>query len=100
MSAAETGFVGAISRQVLRAFLVRSGMVLVWAVCLALVYWSLIIRLQPINREHQKKALELSRVADGVEQLRMKLKAGAPEETKAQYKQVEALLFSDQKQLR
>ncbi len=100
MSASTGGFLGSIPRQVWRAFVVRSGMVLVCLVCLGVVSWSLFYRLQPINREHQKRALELSHLADDVERWRMRSKEGPPEVVKAQFEESTELLFTNETQIR
>jgi hypothetical protein len=74
-------------------WLMRLGIVLVCASSLWLVYWSLILRLQPVNREFKDKTIELSRLADEVEQLKLKWKAADVEQVRERFNAARDYLF-------
>ncbi len=100
MSAIQTGYVGLIPLAVLRSVVVRVGIVMVCLACMALVFWSLYFRLQPVNQEHQKRALELSHLMDLVERLRLTLKSGTVDQAAMLDSSTSALIFCSRTQLR
>jgi hypothetical protein len=100
MSAEQNEFVGWIPQAVLRTALVRAGMVVFCAACLGLVYWSLTVHLPPVNREMRAAVLEESRLSDAVAGMRLDLKPGPAEETRARFKAAQAKLFQRPEQFR
>jgi len=99
MSEEPNQFVGSIPRAVLRTALARLGMVVFCGVCLCLVWWSLFVRLQPVNQDQREKILATSRLADDVDQLRVKLNAEPVEQTEARFKDARRLVFADPEQI-
>jgi hypothetical protein len=99
MSEEQNQFIGMVPRSVVRIWLARLGMVVFCAVCLALVWWSLIVRLQPANKVQRERALAASRLADEVDQLQLKLSAEPAEQIEARYKAAQGLLFATKDQI-
>jgi hypothetical protein len=99
MSEEKKQFVGPVPLAFLRVWLVRLGVVVFCAACLGVVWWSLMVRLQPVIRTHQKKALEMSRLADDVEQLRVKWAAESVQPTEARFNAARQQLFAGQEQI-
>jgi hypothetical protein len=75
-------------------WLVRVVMTLVCAGSVWLGYWSLVVRLQPVNREYKEKTIELSRLADQVEQMKLKLQAAEAENIRERYETARQYLFA------
>jgi hypothetical protein len=74
-------------------WLARAAMVIVVAGAVGLIYWSIIVRLQPVNRQFIEVTMELSRLADEVEQMKIKLRAADVENVKARYESARQYLF-------
>jgi hypothetical protein len=81
------------------AWLVRLALLLLCAGSCWLLYWSFASRLQPVNREHQQKTIEMSRLADEVEQMRLKLDRNERNQIEARYKSAQQFLFANPKDL-
>ena len=73
--------------------MVRSAILLCLAGALALLYWSVFVRLLPITSEHRDKALEMSRTADEVERLRARWTPQQTEEIKQRHAHAQQALF-------
>jgi hypothetical protein len=99
MSAESNQFVGSIPQAVLRLWLARLGMVVYCGACLGAVWWCLFVRLQPVNQAHREKSLEMSRLADDVEQLRMKWSGEAVAQAEAVFNAARQRLFAGQEQI-
>ncbi len=100
MSEQQSEFVGAIPRSVLLTALVRVGMVAACVACVGMVYWSLTQRLEPANLELQTATLELNRLSDAVDQLRLEGTSEGAMETRTRYKIAQAMLFARAEQFR
>jgi hypothetical protein len=99
MSEEPNQFVGSIPRTVLRMWLVRLGMVVFCGACLFLVWWSLVVRLQPATKAQRDSTLAMSRLADENDQLQLKLNAEPPEQSEARFKDARRLLFTNQDEI-
>ncbi len=99
MNGEKSQFVGSMPRAVLRVWLVRLGMVVFCAACLGVVWWSLFVRLQPVSQAHRDKALEMSHLADNVEQLRVKWAAEPVKQIEARFSAARQKLFTGQEQI-
>jgi hypothetical protein len=99
MSEEKNQFVGSIPRAFLLVWLARLGMVVFCAACFGLVWWSLFVRLQPVSQTHREKALEMSRLADDVEQLRVNLAAEPAGLAEARFSAAREHLFAGQEQI-
>lgn len=65
----------------------------------ALVYWSYTKRFQPVTAEQREKTAQLTRLADEIEQLRFKWGPQQIEQTKTEYSQAKAVLFTDDEEI-
>lgn len=81
------------------AWTVRAVILLSVTGCLALLYWSVFVRLLPVTTEHREKALEMTRTADELEQLRARWTAQQIEEIKEQYARAQEALFQREEEL-
>jgi hypothetical protein len=74
-------------------------MFLVVILALGLLYWSVFMRLLPVTAQHRDKALEMTRLADELEQLRARWTPRQIEETKARFERLQANLFDPARDL-
>jgi hypothetical protein len=82
-----------------RTWFWRLTTVLICAGSAGLVYWSLFERLLPVSREHQASTIEMSRLSDEVEQMRLRWDPVEAEETRARYHGLGQLLFGEATEL-
>ena len=78
---------------------VRIGLFAGVAVALALLYWSVFIRLLPVSAEHNARSREMTRVSDELESLRMRMTPDQIEAIKARYAQAQQALFDPAQEL-
>ena len=81
------------------AWLVRAVIFLSVAGCLALLYWSVFLRLLPVTTEHRNKAQEMTRTADELERLRARWTEQQIAEIKEQYARAQEALFQREEEL-
>ena len=81
------------------AWMVRAVILLSVAGCLVLLYWSVFIRLLPVTTEHREKALEMTRTADELEQLRGRWTEQQIAEIKERYARAQEALFQRDEEL-
>jgi hypothetical protein len=74
-------------------WLVRMGLCAGLGIALALLYWSVFVRLLPITKQHNAKALQMTRAADELETLRRRFSAEEIEGLRSRYAQAQDALF-------
>lgn len=79
----------------LQRLLTRLAMLAILALSLALLWWSLAVRLAPVNRQYQEKMRELSALVDQVDKSRLQWPASKLEQLQAEYQVAQSLLFAD-----
>jgi hypothetical protein len=77
-----------------RTWFVRLIMLTICVGSILLLYWSLFVRLLPVTRQHQERAIEMSRLSDEVEQLRIKWDPEAVEQVRARFEVARQSLFA------
>lgn len=78
-----------------RRLLMRLGMLAVLAVSLWLLWWSVFVRLAPVNREYQSRTQQLSDLANQVDQLRLQWPASKLDQAEKEFQAARALLFTN-----
>jgi hypothetical protein len=74
-------------------WLVRVGLFAGLGFALALLYWSVFVRLLPITSEHNSKARQMTRAADELEMLRRKFSPEEIEALRTRYARAQEALF-------
>jgi hypothetical protein len=75
--------------------LTRLVMLAVLALSLWLLWWSVVVRLAPVNRQYQEKTRELSALADQVDELKLQWSAPKLAELETQYQSAQTMLFEN-----
>lgn len=74
-------------------WLVRMALFAGLGAALGLLYWSVFVRLLPVTKEHNAKALQMTRAADELETLRRRFTADEIEGIRSRYAQAQDSLF-------
>ena len=83
----------------IRRLLVRLAMLAVLVLSLWLLWWSLFVRLAPVNRQYLEKTRELSGLGDELDQKKSQWPAPKLVELEAQYRAAQARLFADAEEI-
>jgi len=87
------------ARSATSLWLLRSALLLAIIGSALLIYWSYAKRLQPVTTEQREKTSQMSRLADEIEQLRLKWTPQQIEKTKADYSDAKSVLFKDEEEI-
>ncbi len=79
----------------IQRLLTRLALLAVLGLSLWLLWWSVFVRLAPVNGQYQEKTRELSALADQVDQLRLQWTAPKLALLETQYQAAQELLFAD-----
>lgn len=78
---------------------VRLGLLAGVGVALAVLYWSVFVRLLPVTTEHNAQARQLTRLSDELELLRRRYAPAEVDEIKARYSRAQESVFNQAQEL-